>query len=467
MKRALVTLLILSVLGVGGYFGYQEYQRQQAASQTTFQLETIRRGSLTALVGGTGTVRSNQTANLSWQTTGRIMNVYVQLGEKVQPTKIMADLDSKSLSQAVILAEADLVNAKKNLENLLNSQVARSQAQVALAKATKDLDRAIERQNSLAYQRGSRDQIDTARANYTLAQKEVERAQEFFNGVATAGEDNPVYASALSQLSAARQRRDITLGNLNYLLSKPDPKDIAEIDAQVALARSQYEDAKREWLRLENGPDPRDIAAAQTRIAALEATMALSRLEAPFAGTVSDIKLKPGDQVSPGSVMFRLDDLSRLLVDVQITEVDINRIRTGYQALVTFDAIQGKEYKGKVIQVARYGTAVQGTVNFTVTIELTDADEAVRPGMTAAVNIVVAQLEDVLLVPNRAVRLRQGERVVYILRENTPTPVVIGLGASSESFSAVQNGELVEGDQVILNPPAEARPAGGPPPFVR
>jgi HlyD family secretion protein len=395
------------------------------------------------------------------------LKVNTQVGEKVTTGKILAELDPKSLSQAVILAEADLVNARKNLENLLNSGVARSQAQVALAKATKDLDKAIERQNSLAYQRGSRDQIDTARANYTLAVKEVERAQEFFNGVATFGEENPNYAAALSALSSARQRRDITLGNLNYLLSKPDPKDVAEIDAQVALARSQYEDAKREWERLEKGPDPRDITAAQTRIAALEATLALTHLDAPFAGTISDVKLKSGDQAAPGSVMFRLDDLSRLLVDVQITEVDINRIRLGFAATVTFDAIQGKEYKARVIEVARYGTSIQGTVNFIVTLELIDVDEAVRPGMTAAVNIVVSELEDVLLVPNRAIRLRQGERVVYILRDNVPTPVVIGLGASSESFSAVQNGDLAEGDLVLLNPPAEARPAGGPPPFVR
>ncbi len=59
---------------------------------------------------------------------------------------------------------------------------------------------------------------------------------------------------------------------------------------------------------------------------------------------------------------------------------------------------------------------MQGVVNFMVTVRITDADELVKPGMTAAVNIMVEKLTDVILVPNRAVRLVDGKRVVYVLR---------------------------------------------------
>src|SRR5690606_4543795 len=145
-------------------------------------------------------------------------------------------------------------------------------------------------------------------------------------------------------------------------------------------------------------------------------TLKLARLEAPFNGTVTEVRSKVGDQVTPGTVSFRIDDLSRLLVDVQVPEVDINRIQVGQSARLTFDAIPGQEYMGKVVEVGRVGTPVGGVVNFTVTLELSNADEQVKPGMTAAVTILVQQLEDVLLVPNRAVRLREGQRVVYVLR---------------------------------------------------
>jgi HlyD family secretion protein len=161
-----------------------------------------------------------------------------------------------------------------------------------------------------------------------------------------------------------------------------------------------------------------------------------------------------------------LDDLSRLLVDVQISEVDINRVQLGQEVSLAFDAILNKEYHGLVSEVALVGTTTQGVVDFTVTVELTDADQSVKPGMTAAVNVVVSQLQDVLLVPNRAVRVQENQRVVYILREGQPEPVEVQLGASSETSSQVVGGELKEGDPVVLNPPAVFE-QNGPPPFVR
>jgi HlyD family secretion protein len=114
--------------------------------------------------------------------------------------------------------------------------------------------------------------------------------------------------------------------------------------------------------------------------------------------------------------------------------------------------------------VTQAGTVDDGVVNFTVTVELTDADPAVKPGMTAAVNIVVEEMQDVLLVQNRAVRLVDGERVVYILVDGQPVKKEIRLGSSSDTTSVIAGGELKEGDVIILNPPVEfgpGRPGGG------
>jgi HlyD family secretion protein len=86
--------------------------------------------------------------------------------------------------------------------------------------------------------------------------------------------------------------------------------------------------------------------------------------------------------------------------------------------------------------------------------------------MTAAVNIAVSQLEDVLLIPNRAVRVLDGKRVVYILKNGEPTPVEVSLGASSETNSQVVEGDLQEGDLVVLNPPI-VFDQNGPPAFMQ
>ena len=116
--------------------------------------------------------------------------------------------------------------------------------------------------------------------------------------------------------------------------------------------------------------------------------------------------------------------------------------------------------------MARVGVNSQGVVNFLVTIELMEMDEDVRSGMTAAVNMVVSNVEDVILIPNRAVRFMDGERVVYLLKDGEQVSVPIEIGSSSESFSEIIEGDLKEGDKVILNPQIEFNfggPGSGPP----
>lgn len=242
-------------------------------------------------------------------------------------------------------------------------------------------------------------------------------------------------------------------------------KDGASL-ADVTLLEAQLADARRELERVKEGPDPNDIRAAEARRDAAQATLDMARLTAPFSGMITAVDSKPGDQVSPGTPGFRLDDLSHLLIDVQVSEVDINRIQVGQTVTLTFDAIQDKTYNGQVTEVDLVGNITQGVVDFNVTVELTDADEAVKTGMTAAVNIVVEQLENVLLVPNRAVRASEGQRVVYVLRNGALEAVTITLGASSESFSQVLDGDLQVGDAIVLNPPTTFD-TSGPPPFVR
>jgi HlyD family secretion protein len=109
------------------------------------------------------------------------------------------------------------------------------------------------------------------------------------------------------------------------------------------------------------------------------------------------------------------------------------------------------------------GTTVSGVVNFNVTVEILDPDEEVKPGMTAAVTIVVKQLDNILVIQNRSVRLKDGKRVIYILKNNVPSPINVTIGASSDTTSELVSGEIKEGDLIILNPPATASfgPGGG------
>jgi HlyD family secretion protein len=308
----------------------------------------------------------------------------------------------------------------------------------------------------LATNRGaSSEAIQNAQAQYTLALNSLEHAQTLYNYVKDRPDDDPEKAQAFITLYNAQQSVDRAHNSLNYFLLVPSGRDIDEARANLALAEAQLEDAQREWDRLKDGPDADDILAAQARVDAARAAVEMAQVNAPFSGTITDAVPIPGDQVAPGTTAFRIDDLSRLLVEVQVSEVDINSIQRGQPVTITFDAVLGQEYHGQVVEVAQAASVVAGVVNFDVTVELTDADEQVKPGMTGAVTITVKQLEDVLLVPNRAVRLQEGKRYVFVLRGGQMERVEITLGASSDSVSEVVAGDLAEGDIIILNPPTE------------
>jgi RND family efflux transporter MFP subunit len=254
-----------------------------------------------------------------------------------------------------------------------------------------------------------------------------------------------------------------TIPILKEYRAYPDKETIKKADEDLAVAKAKLDDARRDYDRLNNG-NMLDIAAAQARVDAAQAALDMARLISPFAGTVTESYPLEGDQVSAGATAFRLDNLTSLLVDVKVSEVDINSVSIGQPVTLTFDAILDKTYHGAVLEVTQAGTAEEGVVNFTVTVELTDADSLVKPGMTAGVNVVVNEMQDVLLIQNRAVRLIENARVVYVLEDGQPVKKAITLGSSSDTMSIVAGGDVKEGDIVILNPPVEfgpGRPGGG------
>ncbi|MEA1978681.1 MAG: efflux RND transporter periplasmic adaptor subunit [Chloroflexota bacterium] len=463
MKRWVVILIVVGVL-VAGFFGVQAYRQSQAQqSIEDLQTEIITKGDLTATVGATGSVRSNQTALLSFQTSGTVDFVHESLGERVSAGEVLATLKMSSLSSQIILAEAELVSAKRALDDLLHSRQASAAAQLALAQAVETLEDAeyVEYVRQEGY-RASTDTIRAAEANLVLANEEVDVAQQRYDHAS----GDTSRALALSNLISAKKRRDSIQRNLNWYQGSPTEGEQALLDADVAIAEARLADAEREWERVKDGPNPDDIRAAEARVAASEATLDLARITAPFAGSITSIDVLVGDKVSPGTPGFRIDDLSRLLVEVEISEVDINRVALGQSATLNFDAVLDQVYNGVVVEKSLIGTSLQGVVSFPVTVELIDADEAIKPGMTAAVNIIVEQIENVLLVPNRAVRVRDGERVVYLLVDGVITPTTVVLGATSDLYSEILEGDVNVGDEVILNPPTILFEEGEPPSFM-
>ena len=435
----------------------------QGNSQAQFETVPAAKGSLSATVGATGTVRSNQSAQLVWQTTGTVEKVDVKIGDQVKNGATLASLEMASLPQNVILASADVLNAQQALSDLKSSGASQAKADQALADAMKAFDDAKKRYDGIYFARATDTYIQNTQAQLDLTNTQIAQARNYYSLFRHVGDGDSRKAEALANLTGAELRRDQLVAQLNYVTGRPDATDAAQRKAAFEVAKAQLADAQRRVERLQNGVDPLDLASAQAQLTAAQATVNLAQIDAPFDATVTDVIPLPGDQVSPGEVAFRLDDVSRLLVDVEVSEIDINAIAVGQPVDVSFDAILGQSYKGIVTEVSHVGTVIQGAVNFTVTVKLTNADSAVKPGMTAAITVLVKQLNDVLLVPNRAVRVVDGNRVVYVLKNGVPTQLKIRLGSTSDTDSEVVGGDLKVGDLIVLNPPATFTGSGGGP----
>ena len=467
-RRIIITVIVVAVL-VGGFFVGRNILANRASEFLLGELQTEKAkvGPLEATIGATGTVRSNQSIILNWQTTGIVDEVNIGVGQEVTAGEILASLKQSSLPQNVILAQADLVNAQQAFEDLLDSYKG-----IAIVMAEKDVA-------------DLRDTVDNAKdylddINYVGEQKDIDKAnvalQKAYDKLVEAESKRDSYnnKNSYGYLLAEREYRSAysdyasKLSDYNYLTGQSVnqiEKAIAEAD--LAVAEQRLADAEEELARLKAGPESDEIAAAEARIAAAQASIELAWIESPFAGVVTQVDVKPGDRAVIGTPAFRVDDFAHLLVDVDVSEVDINRVEVGQPVILEFDAILAAQYEGHVVEVSPVGNIVQGVVNFKVTIELLDPDEKVKPGMTAAVNIVVSQLENVLQVPNRAVRVVDGNRVVYLLKGGQLEKVDIELGASADLYSEVVGGGLEEGDNIVLNPPSEFMTGDGPPAFMR
>jgi HlyD family secretion protein len=444
-------ILIVLILMLTGTFSRGAVAEQNGE----FQTQVLQRGTLTATVGATGTLRANQSANLVWQTTGIVESVDVQVGDLLAAETEMARLVNTSLPQNVILAQSDLEAAEESLEAFYDSYADLGIAEAAktLAEAQDSLE-AAERNYNYVSTVARQVDIDQAFSNLVFAEDQLDKAKDDYEPYGSKPESNLTRASLLGKLATAQMNYDSAVRIYNIYTTPGTSTEIALAEAEMELASLNLDEAQENYDEAIAGPSALDILAAEARVTAALATLSQAFISAPFSGTVTDSYPIDGDLVSAGQTAFRLDDLSRYLVDVEVSEVDIVLIAEGQKAVLTFDAVSEREYSGQVVDVALAGTTEQGSVNFRVTVELLDADENVRPGMTAGVVLTVTELDGVLIVPNRAVRIVDGKRVIYLQNGSELRVEEIQLGASSVSSSQILNEEL-EGETVVLNPPTD------------
>jgi len=446
-RRRTWWIIFAVVIVVGAVIGWRIWRNQQNNSQVLANLETepFQRMSLDANIFGTGTVQPSQIAVLTWSTNGVVGEVNISLGQTVEKDMLLMSLDSDSLPVDVLQAQIDVITAQNNLDALydtLESDLA--QAKLDLINAEEDLEDLENEREIMNYQRCTDDRIEEL-------EDDLEFAEDIY-GI----RQTPENLRAVNTAQA----------NLDFCRADFTEREVAEAELKVALAEEKVADFQEQVDLLEDGPDPDQVKIYETQLTIAQSRLDSPLIEAPFDGVATVLYAQEGDIVQAGQQALQIDDLSQLYLDVQISEIDIPNVAVGQLAELVFDAYFESTFNGEVVEIAPIGENVQGVVEYNVRINMQNTNGRIKPGMTASVNIVVDEKEDVFVVPNDAIVSIDGEEYVYVRRNGAFEAVAVTLGSYSEFYSEVVEADLEEGEMIIRNPPEEITgemPFGGPP----
>jgi len=250
-------------------------------------------------------------------------------------------------------------------------------------------------------------------------------------------------AEANQLLARANEEREQALYREHYVAKS----DLDQVVAALKVAQAQVETAK-------------------AQLSHDQANLAYTVIRSPIDGIIINREVDVGQTVAASfqtPTLFQIgQNLKKMQIDTTVDEADIGSIKVGQHAAFTVDAFPAETFSGVVAQVRLNPTTVQNVVTYDVVIDVDNPEEKLLPGMTAYVDITVAEHRHVLLVPNAALRLALGQGaqsaqaqapghgIVYVLRDGRPQPVPVAVGLSDSRHTEVSGPRLVEGALIVV-----------------
>jgi HlyD family secretion protein len=271
------------------------------------------------------------------------------------------------------------------------------------------------------------------------------------------------YIDKLTERSLRHDSRaDTALSSLNTYTGKTNTHllNLVGIQNTIKNSRDTIVNADRSiaektesLAKLKAGADALDIQSAELAVkqrenALLDAKEKLADyyVRAPFDGVIAKLDVKKGDTVSSATVLGALITKQKI-AEISLNEVDIAKVKVGQKTTLTFDAVPALTITGEVAEVDAVGTVSQGVVTYTVKISFDTQDDRIKPAMSVSAAIITDIKQDVLLVPNAAVK-SNNEQYVEILENNIPRYQAVEVGLSNDTMTEITSG-LKEGDKVI------------------
>jgi len=497
--KIIAGIVILLVLG-GGYFGYKKLKDKGVGIQ--YVLAAVTKDTLIVSVSGSGQVTALDQLDIKPKVSGDIIKVGVENSQEIKKGTLLVQIDDRDAQKAVQDAEI----------NLENSKIALDQAQDDLKKTYEEsfdkitdifqdfrvimpdlqnifFDDAISNYywNIDIYERYTNytesDEYDIYYNSYHNTESLYEKNLPDYRLVSRFSDENTIeslieetyqttkaFSDTIQKINNLIQLYEESLKNQNLTINPIIDTYLSNLSAYTNKINTHLLDLVSAQQTIQTAPadiKSKELTVKQNESALSDAKEKLTdySIYAPFDGVVAEIDVKNGDSVSANAVITTLIT-NQMIAEITLNEIDVAKIKVGQKATLTFDALPEESISGKVLEIDSVGTASQGVVSYGVKIGFDTQDERVKPGMSVTADIVTDVKQNVLTLPNNAIKSQGNSKYVEFVEVSSdlkqkllasvsgvslpslPKQQSIETGISNDTSTEIVSG-LNEGDVVV------------------
>jgi len=418
IKIIVIGILVLFLISISLLF----YFHMSSQEKFIFRTKRAVKGDIVQTISATGTVNPVTIVNVGAQVSGKVCRLFADFNSIVSKGDIVAKIDPELFERDVEEGKARLASARANLKSALEN--------VGLA-------------GSMVKSAGAN--LQKMKASLTYAQREYER-----------------YVDLYKRDLVSASERDLKESNYKQAIALVESA-VAELDAQKANLAAKRADYNAVISQ---------VKSAEVALNRAKTNLDYTIIRSPVDGVVVSREVDEGQTLTARlqtPVLFKIaEDLTMMRVNASIDEADIGCINMGQKALFTVDAFPYTTFEGIVKQVRIAPIVVQNVVTYDVIIEVKNRELKLKPGMTANVTIVVEHKNNVIRIPNEALRFtppgdielnrdvkinlreRNSKLVWRLDKERNPEPVPINTGITDGEYTELLHGDISDGDELVM-----------------
>jgi HlyD family secretion protein len=402
-SKAKAFTIIIGLLAVAAGVSYWALGRNKSAEAAMVKAR-VERGTIRISVNANGTLEALRTVQVGSQISGQISALHADYNSVVRQGQLLAEIDPRTFQSQVLTEEAQNAAAQARMQSA-QADLLNQEANLVQVEANLKVAQVANENSALLYERSKQllERGLVSSADHDIARTNAESA-----------------AAKVEQAKAA----------------------VRQAQAQIRSREASIEQVKS------------DIVGAKAQLERAQINLELTKIYSPVDGVVISRSVDIGQTVAASlsaPVLFLIaNDLARMQVKASVDEADIGKITNDVQVSFTVDAYPSDTFAGKISEVRLEPTTVQNVVTYSVIIHVENPQLKLKPGMTANLTMVVDQHENVLTVPNSALRFRPAgvtqEKIQELIRgprQGTPTTSGSGAPATPEQTASADGAAAV------------------------